>query len=454
MDTTAPAAATPKVRGRRPVLHGWRIVAAFAVTQTVGYGCLYYAFAVLLHPMAADLHTSPAAVTGALTTAILAWAAAAIPIGRWLDRHGGRGLMTTGSLAGALLLVAWSRIEAVWQLYAVFAALGVAMAMALYDAATAVIVSWFDTDRRPRAILAMIVVAGFASTIFMPLTGLLEHRYGWRTTLLGLAALYAVVAVPLHAIVVRAPATRHGGPPRTSAAERAAAVRAAHRDGRFWCLAIAFVAHGAAMSVMTVHLVGFLISRGHPATFAATVAGLLGVLSVTGRLLLTSARRRWSLPTMVAAAFTTQAIAAGALPLLADSRAGAVAGVVAFGVGFGVASLASPALLADRYGTAAYATIAGTLNTPVTLAKAAAPLAGAALTTVTGYAGTLSAVGVACALAAIGILARATTPAPSTTRPTVSSINTFKCVADPGPVPVTVPPSTAAARWTNGRVVD
>ncbi|MFB9441877.1 MFS transporter [Dactylosporangium vinaceum] len=400
-------AATPAGRGHRSVFHGWRIVAAFAVTQTVGYGCLYYAFAVLLHPMAADLHTGPAAVTGALTVAILAWAAAAIPVGRWLDRHGGRALMTAGSAAGALLLVAWSRVEALWQLYAVFAALGVAMAMALYDAATAVIVSWFDTDRRPRAILAMIVVAGFASTVFMPLTGLLEHRFGWRATLLVLAAVYAAVAVPLHATVVRAPATRRPGhSPPARVAERAVAVRAARRDGRFWWLAVAFVAHGAAMSVMAVHLVGFLVSRGHPATFAATVAGLLGVLSVTGRLLLTGAARRLSLARAVAAVFTTQAVAAAALPLLAGGRAGAVAGVVAFGVGFGVASLAAPALLADRYGTAAYATIAGTLNTPVTLAKAGAPLAAAGLTAVAGYGGTLLSVGGACGLAAFGILMR------------------------------------------------
>jgi len=37
---------------------GWWIVAALAVTQTVGYGVLYYAFAVLLQPMAAGLHAS------------------------------------------------------------------------------------------------------------------------------------------------------------------------------------------------------------------------------------------------------------------------------------------------------------------------------------------------------------------------------------------------------------
>lgn len=51
---------------------GWWIVAALAVTQTIGYGVLYYAFAVLLQPMAADLHTSATAVTGALTASVLA----------------------------------------------------------------------------------------------------------------------------------------------------------------------------------------------------------------------------------------------------------------------------------------------------------------------------------------------------------------------------------------------
>ena len=38
---------------------GWRIVAALAVTQTVGYGVLYYAFAVLLRPMAATCAPPP-----------------------------------------------------------------------------------------------------------------------------------------------------------------------------------------------------------------------------------------------------------------------------------------------------------------------------------------------------------------------------------------------------------
>ena len=50
-------------------LRGWPLLAALGATQTVGYGVLYYAFAVYLTPMASDLHASTATVTGALTLA-------------------------------------------------------------------------------------------------------------------------------------------------------------------------------------------------------------------------------------------------------------------------------------------------------------------------------------------------------------------------------------------------
>jgi MFS family permease len=334
----------------------------------------------------------------------------AVPVGRWLDRHGGRAIMTCGALAGTALLVGWSQVHQLWQLYLVFAGLGIAMAMALYDAATAVLVSWFDADRRSRALLAMIVVAGFASTIFMPLTGLLDDHFGWRHTLLILAAVYGAVAVPLHALVIRRPGAHITHACRPALHQRRQLVLTARRDRGSWYLASAFVAHTAAMSTMTVHLVGFLVSRGHPATFAAAVAGLLGVLSVSGRLLLTGVQRRVRLATAVAVVFTVQALAAAGLIVAGSSRIGAVVAVIGFGCGFGVDSLATPQLLAERYGTNAYASIAGLLAAPVTLAKAVAPLAASALLLHAGYSPILAGIGVACLLAAVAVSARTDLP--------------------------------------------
>jgi MFS family permease len=108
-----------------------RLVAAFAITQTVGYGVLYYAFAVVLLPVASDLRTSATAITGALTVSVLVSAVCAIPVGRWLDRHGEHALMTTGSILSTIAVAAWSQVQTVSQLYAVFAVLGVGSAMVL-----------------------------------------------------------------------------------------------------------------------------------------------------------------------------------------------------------------------------------------------------------------------------------------------------------------------------------
>jgi MFS family permease len=386
------------------------MVAALAVTQTVGYGAMYYSFAVFLTPLARDLHTSTTAITGALTAATLAGAAVAVPVGAWLDRHGARGLMTLGSIAGTVLLATLSTVDTLVGLYAVWTGIGLASAMVFYESAFAVVISWHRTPReRSNALLAVTVVAGFASSIFLPLTGALVEAFGWRAAAVVLAVVHGALTIPLHVAVLRRPPRRpERRPPdagTVSPTGHRTAVHAALRDRYLWVLTVAFVAHAAAVSALAVHLVAGLVALGHPATFAATVAGLLGVLSVTGRLATTGLQRRVPITRAVAAVFGIQAVAAASLPLIGRSDTGAVVGVVGFGLGFGVATIARPALLAARYGTTAYATISGLLTVPMTIAKAASPLAAAALYASTGgYASVLIAVAVLCVIAASGVL--------------------------------------------------
>jgi predicted MFS family arabinose efflux permease len=412
--TGAPVPANLTVGGHRPVdPHGNRtLVAALAVTQTIGYGTLYYAFAVFLVPIATDLHTSTTAVTGAFTASVLTSAALAVPIGRWLDRHGGRALMTSGSLLGTGLLLAWSQVDQLWQLYVVQIGIGVASAASLYEAAFAVIIAWHQPRRRSSALLALTVVAGFASTIFLPLTGWLTDRHGWRTALLAIAAAHAVTA-PLHAAVIRRPpaldrhpADRRGGSGRPGDSG-GHAVRTALADRGFWLLAAGFTANTAAISAYTVLLVAALIAWGHPPAFAATIAGLLGVLSVAGRLITAGLQRRYRTTTITAVVFAGQAVAAVLLPLVGATTGAAVVAVIGFGLGFGVATIAKPVILAERHDTRRYATLAGVLVVPMTLAKAGAPLAAAALHTATGsYTPVFAVIAACCAVAAAAIGAR------------------------------------------------
>lgn len=370
-------AASP--RGPRRALsdYRWRLVAALAISQTAGYGVLFYAFSVFLVPTARDLHTSVPVVTGALTCSLLAAAVAAVPIGRYLDRHGGRLLMSTGSIAASVLVAGWSQVGAVWQLYAVWIGIGVASAAVLYEAAFAVIVSWFEADSRARALLAVTIVAGFASSVFLPTSGFLMADLGWHDAVLVLAAVHAALTVPFH-LFVRRPSLPSMKGIRDGDHRRREVVAVAVRDPAFWMLGGSLLAQGAAVFVMGVLLVSALRDLGHSATFSATAAGMLGVLSVSGRLAFTAAGKRASATDVAAVVFTFQAVGVGLLPLIGKSAVGAIVCILTFGLGFGVSTLIRPAVLAARYGTEAFATLSGVLTTPLTLVRALAPLGAAA----------------------------------------------------------------------------
>ena len=70
-----------------------------------------------------------------------------------------------------------------------------------------------------------------------------------------------------------------------------------------------------ATSIVTVHLVVYLREQRYSAGFAATWTGLLGAMSVTGRIAVTGLGRRWSLAAATAAIFASQALAVAVLIL-------------------------------------------------------------------------------------------------------------------------------------------
>src|SRR5437762_11218919 len=117
------------------------------ITETVSWGVIYYAFTVYLAPMESELGWSRGDMTGAFSLGLLVAGLAAIPVGRWLDRHGPRLVMTLGSIAAVGLIAAWSQVSTLTQFYLLWAALGPIMAATLYDPAFATATKWFVRDR-------------------------------------------------------------------------------------------------------------------------------------------------------------------------------------------------------------------------------------------------------------------------------------------------------------------
>jgi len=140
------------------------ILWTLCVTEIVSWGVLVYAPAVFLLPMEQELGFTRAELSGGFSLAMLTCAISAVPVGRWLDRHGPRGIMTAGSCVAVVLTLAWSRVSTLSEYYAIWAGIGVTMACVLYQPAFAALATWFTTERR-RALTILSLAAALASTL-------------------------------------------------------------------------------------------------------------------------------------------------------------------------------------------------------------------------------------------------------------------------------------------------
>jgi len=378
---------------------GWSIVAALAITETVSWGVLYYGFTAFLRPITEELGWSRGAMSAAFSLALLLQGATALVVGRWLDRHSPRVLMTAGSVAATIGVLLWSQVHRLGAFIALWAALGVVMATILYEPAFTVVTKWFRRRRRT-ALTAVTLVAGLASTIFLPLENALIEAYGWRRALVVLAVLLGAITIPLHALVLRAapaggvdgedvaPATTGPAVPADPAGGADAApaehdVRQALHSPSFWFLAAAFVSSSFATSALAVHQVAMLTDHGHSPAFAAGATGALGAMQLPGRVLFGPLGRVTSRRVTTVVVFA--ALAGGVIILTLSQTVTAVwSFVVLYGAGRGMSTLLRATLVADLFGAAHYGAISGVLSACTTLAVAAGPLAAGVLFDVSG----------------------------------------------------------------------
>ncbi|MDX6667293.1 MAG: hypothetical protein QOK04_673, partial [Solirubrobacteraceae bacterium] len=356
-----------------------RTLATLSLTVTVSYGLLFYAYPVLLRPMEHDLGVSRGQASAALSIGLLVSAIAALPVGRWLDRRSPRQLMTFGSLIAAASLVGWAAVSSLWQLYAVFAFMGVAMAAVLYGPAFAVLAKLFwPTPRRAMTVLTLF--GGLAAILFTPLTEWLVQMIGWRATLIILGGLAVVLTAIPHAAFM--PRRRPASPQQTStdgysraqedAVNESVSATAAIRGTAFWALTVALFIGYFISVALVVHLIPYLTERGFSAAFAALAAGLVGAMQIPGRALMLPVERRIPRAALTTGIFALEALALVIL-LVAHTIAVVLIFVVCFGMVRGVVPLVGATLVAEFYGPASYGAIGGAMGFFTTIAQALAP---------------------------------------------------------------------------------
>ena len=370
------------------------------LSQIVGYGTLYYSLSIMAANIAATLAVPVASLYGALSAGLLLGGLAAPLVGRAIDRVGAGTVMAGGSLlaAAALLAAAWAPSFDAFAIALVLAQ--VLAGLVQYDAAFAALVQLAGTDARLR-IMHLTLIAGFASTIFWPLTGWLLNIMDWRQVLMLFSGLNLVVCLPIHALLARQHRLKALPAPdgRRKPIDPGELSPQLRRPALI-LVALGFALSGFALSALLAQMVPLLHSVG-VGSAALLVSALFGPAQVLVRFvnLLLGVKRHPMAATVIA--LTMLPAATVVLMLTAPTTAGALAFVLLLGFGSGLKSIVQGTLPLALFGDAAYGARLGVLASVRQMFAATAPFALSWLSTATTP---MAALAITAALAFVGLL--------------------------------------------------
>lgn len=244
-----------------------------------------YGLGPFIEPIAAEFGWSRTQTTAGLTVATLIQAALGIPIGIMVDRFGPRVLGLAGVLlaSGAFALLGTATGGAAnWYLLWAFMAIGALPVQATIW--TSAVATRFEASRG-LAFAVTLCGASVAAALFPWLGTRLIADHGWRTAFMAQGALWAVAAFPLVFLFFRgARDIRRGTEAQPAPVLEGVSLFEGVRSTVFARLLVASLLYTFTILALVVHFIPILRADGVEAGTAASIAALIGLFSLIGRL--------------------------------------------------------------------------------------------------------------------------------------------------------------------------
>jgi MFS family permease len=397
----------------------WLIVATGGVLGCVAMGAMF-SLPVFLRPISRDTGWSITGVSSAMTFGFLAMAVGSITWGNLSDRFGPRVIVLIGSSALAAALALASRATSLAEFQLVFGLMVGGSAAAIFAPMMACVTGWFETQRS----LAVSLVSagmGMAPLTMSPLAAQLISHHDWRTSLQILAALVAVVMIPVALLVRRAPALQsESGAPAALAEPRAGiTLGQAIRSPQFITLVLTNFFCCATHSGPIFHTVSYAISCGIPLVAAVSIYSVEGLAGLGGRVVFGFLGDRFGAKRVLVTGLLLQAF--GALAYFFVRELGAFYAVAAvFGFIYAGVMPLYAVLARENFPLRMMGTIIGATTTAGSLGMASGPLAGGLIYDTYGSYGRLYiaawGLGIGAFLIALTFRPHAATPTPEPAR--------------------------------------
>ncbi len=371
------------------------VISGLGIGQIFAWGASYYLPAVLAKPIVDGTGWPLSWVIGGLSLGLLVAGLVSPWMGRTIGQRGGRPVLMTSAalLAAGLCLVALAPSITIYL--AAWIIIGTGMGAGLYDPAFATLGRLYGETARS-AITTLTLFGGFASTVCWPVSAFLVIHLGWRGTCLAYAAFHIAVLLPLYYVAL--PREAAGTSVRTvtvTPVKNPTAPGLVQTRFLFVLLAIAITLSAMISTLLSVHLLTILQSRGVGLAAAVALGTLVGPSQVGARTIeFLIARYHHPIWTKLA---STLLVAVGVAALWASLPV-LVVPLVLYGAGIGLDSIARGTLPLILFAGPSYAATMGRLAMPSLMAQAAAPSIGAVLLSIYGVSGTLATLTVVAAV--------------------------------------------------------
>lgn len=342
---------------------------ALGVTQIIGYGTLYYSFSILAPAIAAEFGVAVEWIYGSISLALLAGGLISPYAGSLADRHGAALVLSVGSVAAALALLICGLANSAFLFFLGLVLVELASAFVLYSTAFALLAQTTGPEAQ-RSITFLTLIAGFASTIFWPLTTWMLQALGWHQVYFAFAAMHLLACLPLHLWLNRFAKVASARPVEAGAS----AASAASSNSTFVLVVIGFSLAGFVSAATLFHIVPMLGMLGLGAS-GVLVATLFGPAQVASRLINMAFGKALPAPTLAVISAVLMPTALALLALTAPSIAGAMAFAIVFGLGSGLFSIVSGTLPLALFGKAGFGKRLGWINLGRLGVSAMAPFA-------------------------------------------------------------------------------
>jgi MFS family permease len=281
---------------KRPRLfYGWLIVFVSAVGLFLGAPLMVFSFSVFFKSLVLDFHASRAAVSFAFSLFNLVGALWLPGTGVLIDRYGAKRVIITSTLLfGLVLCSAWWMGSGLWQLYLLFAALGIAMSSGPAPVPYGVVIShWFDRHRGLALGLSMMGI-GVGSIVVPMLAQRLITMFGWRMTFAVFGAAVLLLPLPVLAALLQNDPRQRGLQPDGEEKIGNSTLPPQGKQGMtwheiwhsptFWIMICIFSLAGAGVHGAILHLSAIFTDRGVTTERAAMATSLVGAGALVGRL--------------------------------------------------------------------------------------------------------------------------------------------------------------------------